>query len=1429
MSTHARAELGIPFGSGGGYRRPVEFRVLGSLEVSQEGSGPIPLGGPKQRAVLAHLLLRANHLVPTEVLIDEVWGEEPPEAVRNSLQSYASHLRKALGSGRLEGSRAGYLLRADPSEMDVVRFQSLVRDARRMLPIDAKSAAGTFDHALALWRGPAFADLAQEPSLRAEAARLDELRLAAVEDRLEALLALGEDAGVIGELQTLTAAHPLRERLWGQLMLALYRAGRQAEALAAYQRAREILSDELGIDPSPELRRLHERVLQQSLDLDLRGEPLRGYRLLERVGEGSLGVLYRATQPNIGREVVVRVIHERLAGDAAFVRRFEPEAQAVATLEHPHIAPIHDYWREPGRAYIVGRLFRGGSLADQLEREAPLAPDHALRTLGEVASALAAAHRRGIVHGSVQPSNVLFDDEGNAYLTDFHVAARGTATARDDVRAFASLAREVLGERAPSAALEVIERAERSDANPDAAAFIGDLSAALGAEPMAAGIAEGEVRNPYKGLRPFLEADALDFYGREALVQRLLERLGRPGDGSRFLGVVGPSGSGKSSLVRAGLLPALRRGALPGSEGWFVTDMHPGRHPMEELEAALLRVAVRPPAGLLGLLEAGPRGLLEATDRIVPDGAELVLVVDQFEEAFTLTQDDAERSQLLDAVRVAVADPASRVRVIVTLRADFYDRPLRYAQIAELLGTCTEVVPPLTPDELERAVVRPAERSGLAVEPALVAQVAADVVEQPGALPLVQYALTELFDRRADGRLTLDAYRDIGGVGGAIAARAEHLYTSRDPAERETVRQLFLRLVTLGEGTADTRRRIRLAELSAIEVDPNAMDAALDAYGRHRLLTFDRDPATREPTVEVAHEALLNAWDRLHGWIEDAREDVRANRRLADAATEWEVNRREPSFLLAGSRLDQFESWATSTDIAVGRDEREFLRASVSRREQERVAEEARAGREVALERRSVKRLRALVAVLTAAAIVAGTLTAITIDRNAEVQRASRLATARELAGAAATALETDRQLAILLALQAMETVAVDGRAVPEAEEVLRQAAPVSMARSLGGFSGVSLTPDLRRVAIVGTDGPTGVWELETGRRLLAVSGRAGAINDCAPVEHGGCDAIFHVALSPDGMRLATAHGDGNVQIRDVETGRLVQTLDLVSDAVRSTFSGLDLAPYVLFSPDGRFLVVATIGKVSIWDSRTGAIVASVGAYAESVAFSRDSSLVAISAITLNGIARVEGEVVETTTGDVVMSPAFVDGYFGGPAFAADGQSVAFALVSAVQVWSTDGSSRYSVPLPGRTTDFAFSPDGSILAAASDAGAVVLANAEDGDRVAVLEAGSANVGTLAFSPDGSLLATGGKNGVVKIWNLASRQQVASIPGHPGGIVELAFSPDGSRLAAASNDGTVLLHPVAIEDVIALARSRLVRGLTDEECRRYLHLEECPAD
>ncbi|MGA9159960.1 MAG: AfsR/SARP family transcriptional regulator, partial [Actinomycetota bacterium] len=237
----------------------MEFRILGPLEVLGD-DGPLKLGGPKQRAVLAHMILRANRVVPAGLLIDELWGEEPPESARNTLQTYVYRLRKVVGDARIEAGSGGYLLHAEPNEIDAGRFEELVRQAKGSLASDPSAALAALDAGLALWRGDALADLGDEPSLRGEIARLEELRLSATEHRISTELAMGSHTTAISELEALTARYPLRERLWAHLMLALYRGGRQAEALDAYERARQVLASDLGSDPSPELQQLHQQI-----------------------------------------------------------------------------------------------------------------------------------------------------------------------------------------------------------------------------------------------------------------------------------------------------------------------------------------------------------------------------------------------------------------------------------------------------------------------------------------------------------------------------------------------------------------------------------------------------------------------------------------------------------------------------------------------------------------------------------------------------------------------------------------------------------------------------------------------------------------------------------------------------------------------------------------------------------------------------------------------------------------------------------------------------------------------------------------------------------------------------------------------------------------------------------------------------------------
>ena len=705
------------------------------------------------------------------------------------------------------------------------------------------------------------------------------------------------------------------------------------------------------------------------------GRAIRGFELRERLGAGAHGVVYRAYQAAIGREVAVKVIRPELANRSDFVRRFESEAQFIAQLEHPHIVSMYDYWRDPDGAYLVMQLLRGGGLAASLER-APWRPPAALHLLDQVGSALDYAHRQGIIHRDLKPGNVLLDDEGNAYLTDFGIAAQhvnaigleangleatglpsessaayvspeelagapsGTAT---DVYGMTLLACEILtggrpalgappppiadaGRDLPAALDEVFARGAHRD--PDARySRISDLLRALrhvfGAEITSKRFRDDEVeaRNPFKGLRAFTETDAADFAGRADLVDELVAHVA-----SRQLTiVVGPSGCGKSSLVRAGLIPAARRGALSTAGQTLVSEMYPGSFPFEELESALLRVSVERPDDLLSDLLSDERGLLRATKQILPDNGELLLVIDQFEELFSLTTDERLRHRFLQSLATVAADERSRVRVVATLRADYLDRPLAVADFGSLVADALLPVPIPAREELARAIVDPATAAELDFEGGLIPRIIDDVVDQPGALPLMQYALTELVEARDGLLLTAAAYERIGGVTGALATRAEEIYEGLSPSAQEVTREVFLRLVRVSDEADDTRRRVRRTELEALRLGEANLDLVLNAYGAFRLLTFDRDPVTRGPTIEVAHEALIREWPRFEGWIDERREDLLMERRLELAAADWVASDRDPSFLYSAGRLEQYERWKQSSAARLTDVERQFL------------------------------------------------------------------------------------------------------------------------------------------------------------------------------------------------------------------------------------------------------------------------------------------------------------------------------------------------------------------------------------------------------------------------------------------------------------------------------------------------------------------------
>ena len=1004
------------------------------------------------------------------------------------------------------------------------------------------------------------------------------------------------------------------------------------EERAAFVRQARAVTPKSGrpIEPTPTPMPRPEEIGQE----DLSGRAIRGYALGERIGAGGMGAVYRAVQPLVEREVAIKIILPQFANHPDFIRRFEAEAQLVARLEHPHIVPLYDYWREPGVAYLVMRLLRGGSVRSLLESGA-LSLDVVARLLEQIGAALHAAHRVGVIHRDLKPANVLLDEDSNAYLADFGIAKNlgnpnmedvtradaivgspaymspeqirsDTIRPQTDIYCLGVMLYELLTGNAPfhgptpfdliqqhlsaplpplaarrpglPAALDTLimratakDPAERyesvSEMVTDFKAVVsGQLSLTSVSTPTLTASRDDRLlitENPYKGLRAFGEGDAEDFFGRETLTQQLLARLAEGGDLARFLAVVGPSGSGKSSVVGAGLVPALRRGALPGSENWFIVELMPGPHPLEELEAALLRVAVSPPteSTLLAQLREDERGLLRAVRRCLPDDSniELVLVIDQFEEVFTLVHDEAVRAHVLNSLLAAVLDERSRVRVIITLRADFTDRPLRYMDFGELMRQRSEFVLPLTPDELEHAIRNPATRVGLTLEPGLAAAIIHDVADQPGGLPLLQYALTELFEKRDGRTLTKKAYAEIGGVLGALGRRAEEVFAGLKDDEQALARQLFLRLVTLGEGVEDTRRRVLRSEVESLvgltptpalphpqsarigEGEPpslvgvlptgegrgGGLMAVIESFGKHRLLSFDRDPLTRGPTVEVAHEALLREWPRLREWLNDSRADVRMQRQLAHAATEWQTAHREASYLLTGAHLEQFEGWAGTTTVALTQDEGAYLEASIAEGERKQTEELRRQRRELELTRKSeaaqrtsANRLRYLVGALTIFLLVAVGLTAFAFNQQSRAEEQARLSTSRELAAAAVNNIGVDPDLSILLALQA-----VDKSRTKEAEEALHRTVAsaqshIVLSGHTIGVTDVAYSPDGIRLATASLDGTAKIWDIATGKELLTLT-PGSASGETSHGDHGGepDTALYAVAFSPNGKQ----------------------------------------------------------------------------------------------------------------------------------------------------------------------------------------------------------------------------------------------------------------------------------------------------------------------
>ncbi|NDJ53782.1 MAG: hypothetical protein GYB68_11940 [Chloroflexi bacterium] len=882
-----------------------------------------------------------------------------------------------------------------------------------------------------------------------------------------------------------------------------------------------------------------------------------------------------------------------------------------------------------------------------------------------------------------------------------------------------------------------------------------------------------EPENPYKGLYAFEEADSADFFGRRDLVEQLLGRLGQEDPiGQRFIAVVGPSGSGKSSVIKAGVIPALRDNKVEGTADWFIVEMTPDVHPLEELEAALLRVAVNPPESLLSQLREDERGLIRAVKRVLPadDRIELVLFIDQFEEAFTQVADEDERAQFLSVLAAAVRDPRSRLRLVITLRADFYDRPLLYQDFGSLLRDHTEVALPLSREELEESIVQPANQVGVNVQPELVAAIIADVVEQPGMLPLLQYALTELFERRKGREMTLQAYQESGGVQGALARRAEDLFSQFDAESQDATRQLFLRLVTIGEGTEDTRRRVLRSRLLSVD---ERLEPIIQMYGKARLLTFDRDSETREPTIEVAHEALIRQWGRLRDWLDNSRDDLRQQRRVARSAQDWAVSGHDPSFLATGFRLDQLEQWMESTDFILSNEEQAFLDASVAKSQEAEAVEAARRAREEALEERSQRILRALAVVFLGAAVVAAVLAFLAFqsgqaaERQAIVNRSLTLATGAQLALA-----DDDTDQAIVLALAANDIEAPPS----QARRSLVEAGFAPGTRRVysgheGRIFGVAVAPAGQRIVTSAGDGRLMLWSRASG--------------EMARIYEGHQDTVFEAVFSNDGRQILSGGADGKVILWDVERDTASLTIDAHEDVVRD----------VALSPNTRLAASGSAdGTAVIWDLSSGEALHTLTGHSDqvfAVGFSPDGSTLA------TGSQDATIILWDVETGEQLAVWADHSGRINDLAFSPDGEWLVSAAGgdNALFVWEVSSGVVLRRIFGHADQPYAvvFGPDGDVILSGSQDGSTRVWNANTGAQIQRFLGHAGGVESVAFSPDGKSVFSGGQDNVLREWDLTSGAELFRFTEHSVTIYGTAFHPNGRFAASGAWDTTVVIY------------------------------------
>ena len=900
---------------------------------------------------------------------------------------------------------------------------------------------------------------------------------------------------------------------------------------------------------------------------------------------------------------------------------------------------------------------------------------------------------------------------------------------------------------------------------------------------------------PYKGLQYFDTGDAEWFFGRETVTAKLEQAVRQ----QRFLAVVGASGSGKSSVVRAGLLPALQADKVP----WMTQVMTPTAHPLEALALSLTQDSdsVAATATLIDDLADDPRSLYLFAQKLLAgedDVDHLLLVVDQFEELFTLCRKEVERSAFVDNLVIASAEADTPIEILITLRADFYEHLAAYPRLCQMVAQQQEYVLAMDIDELRQVIDGPAEKGGWEFSPGLVDLILHDVgasegrQPEPGALPLLSHALLETWKRRRGNVMTLKAYAESGGVRGAIAHSAERVYYQElDADQRDIARRIFLRLTELGEGTQDTRRRAAINELVPTDGDPEAWKAVLVKLADARLVT------TSEDTAEVAHEALIREWPTLREWLAEDREGLRLHRQLTEAAQEWELLERDLGALYRGARLAQALEWERANPHELNPSEQAFLFASRDEAERKQIVRERRrrltviglaAGLVLAVglsmfafsqsnraQEEAQARATAQVEAETEA-IARGEA-----QEEAELQRNAALVQA-SIGLASQSALELEGSFperSVLLALEALENYPYTW----QAERALGQAFLENrLQHSLvheAWVNSAKWSPHKTRVATASDDGTAVIWDADTGEKILTL-------------HHD--DWVVAASWSPSGKRILTESNDGTVNVWDAEKGELQFSLNGHGEFPRSEWS-----------PSGNRIVTSNHQEsIAFWDAESGEHLLSIP--------SRDfcSDLTGCGLVSPwspsddKVVTRQDDgtiEVWDAATGDQILSISGHDGFIGTVAWSPDGTMIVSGGDDGfAKVWSAESGEEIASLVGHEDQILAanWSPDGHRIVTTSWDGLAKVWNPKTGEQLANLDGHIAPVHTGAWSPDGQRIATVGRDGTAKIWDVFTGNLLETFFGHQSGAWYVDWSASGENIVSSSGDGTAKIWELASE-------------------------------